>query len=105
MSTSNSSKDKFFEKVINPYLPEVLKRPPTIEMHKGLLHIRDILGPKKEGREKAMLPEVEQEIFRCQRMVDHVHIANQSMITDFICKNKKDNDEIVEMIFKLHDWL
>jgi hypothetical protein len=67
MSPSSSSKDKFFEKVINPYLPEVMKHPKTMEMHEGVLHIRDVEGPKKEGSKKARLEAVEQEIFKCAK--------------------------------------
>ncbi|KAE8800380.1 40S ribosomal protein S5-1 [Hordeum vulgare] len=74
-------------------------------MHEGVLHIRDMQGSKKEGSEKARLAAVEQEIFKCQGMVEHGLSANHSMITDAISKNKKDSDEIVEMIFKVHDRL
>ena len=84
MASSSSSKDKFYEKVINPYLPEVMKHPQAIEMSEGVLHIRDVQGPKKEGSEKARLAAVEQEIFTCQRMLERGLSANHSMITDFI---------------------
>ncbi|KAE8775192.1 40S ribosomal protein S5-1 [Hordeum vulgare] len=90
MTTPSSSKDKLFEKVINPYLPEVMKRPHAIEMHEGVLHICDIQGPKKEGSEKATLAAMEQEIFKCQGMVERGLSANHSMITDFIRDNKLD---------------
>ena len=46
MTSPSASEDKFFEKVINPYLAEVLRHPQTIEMRDGLLHIRDAEGPK-----------------------------------------------------------
>jgi hypothetical protein len=39
MAAPSSSKDEFFEKVINPYLSGVMKHPQAIEMHEGLLHI------------------------------------------------------------------
>ena len=45
MTSPSTPKDKFFEKVINPYLAEVLQYPQTIEMREGLLHIRDVEGP------------------------------------------------------------
>ncbi|KAE8767166.1 40S ribosomal protein S5-1 [Hordeum vulgare] len=105
MTTSNSSKDKFFENVINPYLPEVKKHPQTIEMHERVLHILDVQGLKKDGSKKARLAAVEQEIFKSQGMVEHGLNSNHSMITDTIRKHKTDIDEIVEMIFKLHDML
>ena len=37
MTSPSASKDKFFEKVINPYLAEVLRHPQTIEMREGVL--------------------------------------------------------------------
>ena len=46
MAASSSSKDKFFKNVINPYLREVVQHPQTIQMHEGVLHIRDVKGPK-----------------------------------------------------------
>ena len=46
---SKHPKDKFFEKVINPYLAEVLQHPQTIEMREGVLHIRDVEGTKTAG--------------------------------------------------------
>ena len=46
-SSSAPPEDKFFEKVNNPYLAEVLQHPQTIEMREGVLHIRDVEGPKK----------------------------------------------------------
>ena len=47
MSSPSASKDKFFERVINPYLAEVLQHPQTIEMSEGVLHIRDVEGPRR----------------------------------------------------------
>ncbi|KAE8783049.1 40S ribosomal protein S5-1 [Hordeum vulgare] len=105
MTSSSSSKDKFFEKFIDPYLPEVMKHPQNIQMHERVLHTWDVQGPKREGSEKARLAVVEQEFFKCQGMVERGLSANHSMIIDFICKNKKDNNEIVEIILKLHDRL
>ena len=64
MATPSSSKDKFFGKVINPYLPKVLKHPQAIEMREGVLHIRDVQGPKRTGSVEAKLEAVEQEIFK-----------------------------------------
>jgi hypothetical protein len=92
---------KFYEKVINPYLPEVMKHPQAIEMPEGVLHIRDVQGPKKEGSEKARLEAVEQEIFKCKGMVERGLCANHSMITDFVREHKLDNSNIGEAILKL----
>ncbi|KAE8788056.1 40s ribosomal protein s5-1 [Hordeum vulgare] len=84
MSPSSSSKEKFYEKVINPYLSEVMKHPQAIEMREGVLHIRDVQGQKKEGSEKARLAAVEHEVFKCQGMMEHGLNGNHSLITDFI---------------------
>ena len=59
MTTPSASKDKFFEKVINPYLMEVLQHPQTIEMRDGLLHIRDVEGPRMTGSVETKLEAVE----------------------------------------------
>ena len=55
MMSPSASKDKFFEKVINPNLAEVLRHPQTIEMRDGLLHIRDVEGPKGTGSVESRL--------------------------------------------------
>ncbi|KAE8807637.1 40S ribosomal protein S5-1 [Hordeum vulgare] len=103
MTSPSPSKDKFFEKVINPYLSEVMKHPQTIEMHEGVLHIRDVQGPKKEGSEKVVLGAVEQEIFKCQGMVKHGLSANHSMIMHFIPENKLDTRNAGEILSKLQE--
>ncbi|KAE8818255.1 40S ribosomal protein S5-1 [Hordeum vulgare] len=103
MTLSRPSKDKFFEKVINPYLPEVMKHPQAIEMSDGVLHIWDVQGPKKEGSEKARLAAVEQEIFKCQGMVERGLSANHSMITDFIWENKLDTKSMGDVLSKLQE--
>ncbi|XP_020163765.1 uncharacterized protein [Aegilops tauschii subsp. strangulata] len=103
MTSPISSKDKFYEKVINPYLPEVMKHPQANEMREGVLHIRGVQGPKKTGSMETRLEEVEQEIFRCQGMVERGLNANHSMITEFTRDHKLDNENIGEAMFKLHE--
>ncbi|KAE8788737.1 40S ribosomal protein S5-1 [Hordeum vulgare] len=90
MAAPSSSNDKFFERVINPYLWEVMKHPQSIEMHEGVLHISDVQGPKKMGTVEASLEEVEQEIFKCQGIVERRHSANHSMITKLTRDQKVD---------------
>ena len=55
MAPSSSSKDKFFKNVINLYLWEVVQRPQVIQMHEGVLHIRDVQVPKGTGTVEARL--------------------------------------------------
>ncbi|KAE8809394.1 40S ribosomal protein S5-1 [Hordeum vulgare] len=101
MAMPSSSKDNFFEKFLNPYLSEVMKHPQAIDMYEWVLRIRDVQGPKKEGSEKARLAAMEQEIFKCQVMVEHGLTANQSIITDFIQENQLDTRNVGEALFKL----
>ena len=105
MTSPIPSKDKFFEKVINPYLSEVMKHPQAIEMREGVLHIRDVQGPKKTGSVESRLEAVEQEIFKCQGMVERGLSANHSMITEFTRDRKVDDRSMVDIIFKLNEWI
>ena len=103
MTSSSAPKDKFFEKVINPYLAEVLHHPQTIEMHDGLLHIRDVEGPKGSRSVETRLEAMEKQVFKCQGMVEHGLNANHMMIVEFTNNHKLDVKSIEEAIFKLHE--
>ena len=105
MAPPRSSKDKFFEKVINSYLPEVMKHPQAIEMREGVLHIRDVQGPKKTGSVEARLEAVEQEIFKCQKVVEHGLSANHSMITEFTRDQVVDARSVKDIISILSDQI
>ena len=102
MSSSSAPKDKFFKKVINPYLAEVLQHPQTIEMREGLLHIRDVEGSRKTESTEARLQTLEQEVFKCQEMVKRGLDCNHIRITEFTNNHKLDVKDIGEAIFKLH---
>ncbi|KAE8788871.1 40S ribosomal protein S5-1 [Hordeum vulgare] len=82
MAAISSSKDKFFDNVVNPYLREVMHHPQVIQMRDGVLHIRDVQGPKGTGSVEAMLEAMEQEVFRCKGMVERGLNANHIMIAD-----------------------
>ena len=103
MASSSFPKDEFFEKVIYPYLAEVLQHPQTIEMREGVLHIRDVEGPRRTGSVETKLEAMEQEVFKCQGMVEHGLNTNQMMITEFTNNHKLDAKNIGETIFKLHE--
>ena len=103
MTSPSAPKDKFFERVINPYLAEVLQHPQTIEMREGVLHIRDVEGPRRTGSMETKLEAMEQEVFKCQGMVVHGRNANQMMITEFTNNHKLDAKVIGETIFKLQE--
>ena len=70
MESPSAPKDKFFDRVVNPYLAEVLQHPQTIEMREGVLHIRDVEGPRRTGSMETKLEAMEQEGFNCQGMVE-----------------------------------
>ena len=103
MTTPSASKDKFFEKVINPYLAEVLRHPQTIEMRDGLLHIRDVEGPKGTGSVESRLEEMEQQVFKCQGMVERGINASHKMLAEFTNNYEPDAKNTEEAIFKLQE--
>ena len=103
MTSPSAPKDKFFERVINPYLTELLQHPQTIEMREGVLHIRDVEGPRCTGSMETKLEDVEQQVFKCQGMVERGLNANQMMITEFTNNHKLDAKIIGETIFKLQE--
>ena len=94
----HAPKDKFFEKVINPYLVDVLQHPQTIETREGVLHIRDVEGPRRTGSVERRLEAMEQQVFKCQGMVEHGLNANQMMIAEFTNNHKLDAKNIGETI-------
>ena len=103
MTSPSASKDKFFEKVINPYLAEVLRHPQTIEMHDGLLHIRDVEGPKGTGSVESRLEAMEQQVFKCQGMVERGINASHKMLAEFTNNYEPGAKNTEEAIFKLQE--
>ncbi|XP_073363282.1 uncharacterized protein [Aegilops tauschii subsp. strangulata] len=105
MAALSSSKDKFFERVINSYLSEVMKHPQTIEMHEGVLYIRDVQGPKRMETVEARLEAMEQEVFKCKGMVECGLNANHLMITDFTHDHKVDGRSMKDIVFTLNEQI
>ena len=103
MSSSSAPKDKFFEKVINPYLAEVLRHPQTIEMRDGFLDIHDAEGPKGTESVETRLEAMEQQVFKCQGMVERGINASHTMLAEFTNNYKPDAKNTEEAIFKLHE--
>ena len=103
MAASSSSKDTFFTNVVNQYLWEVMHHPQAIQMRDGLLHIRDEEGPKGTGSMETRLEAVEQQVFKCQGMVERGLNSNHMMIAEFTNNYKLDANNIGETIFKLHE--
>ena len=102
MASPSAPRDKFFERVIN-HLAEVLQHPQTIEMREGVLHIRDVEGPKRTGSMEKKLKAMEQQVFNYQGMVECGLNANHLMNTKFTHDLKLDAKNIGETIFKLQE--
>ncbi|KAE8775783.1 40S ribosomal protein S5-1 [Hordeum vulgare] len=103
MASPKAPNDKFFEKVINPYLAGVLQHPQSIEMREGVLHIHDVEGPKKAGSMEARLEAMEQQVFKCQGMVERGLNSNHMMITELTNKHKIDANDIGKHLSRLYD--
>ncbi|KAE8792622.1 40s ribosomal protein s5-1 [Hordeum vulgare] len=103
MASPKVSKDNFFQKVINPYLAGVLQHPQSIKMHEGVLHIRDVEGPKNIGSLEARLEAMEKQVFKCQGMVERGLNANHMIITEFTNKHKIDPNDIGKHLSSLYD--
>ncbi|KAE8794556.1 40S ribosomal protein S5-1 [Hordeum vulgare] len=72
-------------------------------MCEGMLHIRDVEGPKKIGSMKTRLEAMEQQVFMCQGMVERGLNANHMMIMEFTNKHKMDANEIGKHLSRLYD--
>ncbi|KAE8783199.1 40S ribosomal protein S5-1 [Hordeum vulgare] len=103
MASPKVPKDKFFEKVINPYLAEVLQHPQSIKIHEGVLHIYDVEGGKRTGSVEARLEAMEQQVFKCQGMVERGLNVNHMMITEFTNKHKIDANDIGKHLSRLYE--
>ncbi|KAE8792873.1 hypothetical protein D1007_32508 [Hordeum vulgare] len=103
MTSPKALKDKIFEKVINPYLMGVLQHPQSIDIREGILHIRDVEGPKKTRSMETRLEAMEQQVFKCQGMVERGLNANYMMITEFTSKHRIDANDIGKNLSRLYD--
>ncbi|KAE8778152.1 40S ribosomal protein S5-1 [Hordeum vulgare] len=72
-------------------------------MREGMLHIRDVEGPKKTGSMETRLEAMEQQVFKCQGMLERGLKANHMMITEFTNKHKIDANDIGRHLSRLYD--
>ena len=72
-------------------------------MREGVLHIRDVQGPKGTGSMDARLEAIEQEVFKCKGMVEHGLNANHLMITDLTRDLKVDGRSMKDVVFTLNE--
>ncbi|KAE8768094.1 retrotransposon protein [Hordeum vulgare] len=70
-----------------------------------MLHIRDVEGPKKTGSVETRLEAMEQQVFKCQGMVERGLNANHMMITEFTNKHRIDANDIGKHLSRLYDRL
>ncbi|KAE8790674.1 40S ribosomal protein S5-1 [Hordeum vulgare] len=72
-------------------------------MSEGMLHIRDVEGPKKTGSVETRLEAMEQQVFKCQGMVERGLSANHTMITEFTSNHKMDAIDIGKHLSRLYN--
>ncbi|KAE8778673.1 40S ribosomal protein S5-1 [Hordeum vulgare] len=72
-------------------------------MREGMLHIRHVEGPKKTGSVEARLEAMEQQVFKCQGMVERELNANHMMITEFTSKHRINANDIGKHLSRLYD--
>ncbi|KAE8794753.1 40S ribosomal protein S5-1 [Hordeum vulgare] len=72
-------------------------------MREGMLHVRDVEGPKKTGSMETRLEGMEQQVFKCQGMVERGLNANHMMITEFTNKHRIDANDIGKHLSRLYD--
>ena len=105
MAASSSSKDKFFENVINPYLREVMQHPQAIQMCDGVLHICDVQRTQGDWIRGGLARTMEQEVFRCKGMVERGLNANHLMIADYTRDLKVDGKSMKDIILSLNEQI
>ncbi|KAE8796705.1 40S ribosomal protein S5-1 [Hordeum vulgare] len=74
-------------------------------MSEGMLHIRDVEGPKKTRSVETRLEALEQQVFMCQGMVERGLNANHMMITEFTSNHKMDAINIGKHLSTLYDMV
>ncbi|KAE8798246.1 40S ribosomal protein S5-1 [Hordeum vulgare] len=74
-------------------------------MRVGVLHIRNVQGPKVTGSVEARLEAMEQEVFRCKGMVERGLNANHLMIGDYTRNLKVDGKSMKDIVFSLNEQI
>ncbi|KAE8777791.1 40S ribosomal protein S5-1 [Hordeum vulgare] len=72
-------------------------------MREGILHIYDVEGTKKTGCVETRLEAMEQQVFKCQGMVERGLNVNHMMITEFTNKHRIDANDIGKHLSRLYD--
>ncbi|KAE8796443.1 40S ribosomal protein S5-1 [Hordeum vulgare] len=72
-------------------------------MSEGMSHICDVEGPKKTRSVETRLEGMEQQVFKCQGMLERGLNANHMMITEFTSNHKMDAIDIGKHLSRLYD--
>ncbi|KAE8808980.1 40s ribosomal protein s5-1 [Hordeum vulgare] len=68
-----------------------------------MLHIRDVEGPKKTKSMETRFEAMEQQVFKCQGMVERGLNANHMILTEFTNNHKMDAIDIGKHLSRLYD--
>ena len=68
-----------------------------------MLHIRDVEGPKGIGSVESRLEAMEQQVFKCQGMVERGINATHKMLAEFTNNYEPDAKKTEEAIFKRYE--
>ncbi|KAE8809673.1 40S ribosomal protein S5-1 [Hordeum vulgare] len=68
-----------------------------------MLHIRDVEGPKNTRSVETRLEAMDQQVFKCQGMVERGLNANHTMITEFTSNHKMDAIDTGKHLSRLYD--
>ncbi|KAE8799934.1 40S ribosomal protein S5-1 [Hordeum vulgare] len=82
-----------------------MQHPQAIHMREGVLHIRDVQGPKGTGSVEARLEAMEKEVFRCKGRVERGLNANHLMIIDYTRDLKVDGKSMKDIVFSLNEQI
>ncbi|KAE8793262.1 40S ribosomal protein S5-1 [Hordeum vulgare] len=74
-------------------------------MRDGVLHIRDVQGPKGTVSMEARLEAMEQEVSRCKGMVERGLNANHLIIVDYTRDLKVDGKSMKDTVLSLNEQI
>jgi hypothetical protein len=82
---------------------ELKMYPKELSLKDGKVQIEDVQGPKGEGSLETRMQELEQEVFRYKKMVEHeVYIIHRINI-EIIANHKKETSKLRYDILSLHE--
>ena len=103
MSSSKPSKDGFFENVVSPYINELKMHPKEFLLKDGEVQQEDVRGPKGEGSLEARMEELEQEVFKYQKMAEREVDIIYRMNAELIAEHKKETTKLWDETLSPHN--